>query len=76
MKPLIAYIKKLIETNSKESSKRFIALYCMLLISFIVLMYTSFDNAVNMMSALLSFVAILVGVSSWQAIKTNQNNKE
>ena len=66
---LLNYIKKLILSDSKESSKRFIAIYSMLLISFVTVAYTNKDNAVVVLTTLCGFVLSLVGVTAWLASK-------
>jgi hypothetical protein len=71
---MIKYIKKLILSNSKESSKRFIAIYSMLLVSFVVFVYTNKDNNVLVLGTLCSFVLTLVGVSAWHSVKSNKND--
>jgi succinate-acetate transporter protein len=70
---ILTYIKKLILSDSKESSKRFIAIYTMLLITFIVVAYTNKDNSVIVLTTLCGFVLTLVSVASWQSAKNNQN---
>ena len=75
MSRFIAYIKKLIESDSKESSKRFIAIYTMILITFVVLTYTTTKNVEIVLGQLLGFVLVLCGVAVWQSIKKSQNVK-
>lgn len=74
---LINYIKQLIDSRSKESSKRFIALFTTLgLITYVTIGYTRPDNAVLMLTTLCGFVLAILGVAAWQSVKmTNQNEK-
>jgi hypothetical protein len=66
---LFRYIKKLILIESKESSKRAIAVYSVALITYVVVRFTDSNNAVIILTTLCSFVLALVGVASWQAVK-------
>lgn len=72
---LFFYIKKIILSDSKESSKRFIAIYSMLLVTFVVIAYTNKDNSVMILGTLCGFILTLAGVASWQAVKTSKTNK-
>jgi uncharacterized membrane protein HdeD (DUF308 family) len=72
---MIKYLRKLILSDSKESSKRFIALYSMILVTFIVVVFTNSTNNVIVLTTLCGFVLTLVGVSAWQAVKTKNNDK-
>jgi len=63
------YIKKLIQSDSLESSKRAIALFTVLLITYTVALFTNHNNATTVLSILCSFVLALVGVAAWQQIK-------
>ena len=70
MTKVVKYLKALIDSNSKESSKRFLALYTMLfLVTFAVLKYTNSNNLVMVLAQLLSFVIAVLGVATWQKIK-------
>ena len=75
---MINYLKKLIQSDSKESSKRFMALYAVLiLMTYIVIRYTNIGNAVYMLGTLCSFVLTLAGVAAWTYNKKlNSNGKE
>lgn len=66
---IITYIKKLINRRSNESSKRFVALSCMLLVTYAVLRFTSEDNVVLVIAELLGFILVLFGVAVWENIK-------
>lgn len=62
--------KKLIESDSKESSKRFLAMYIVLVIGTIVTVYGMYSTDVDVVYLLivwLSFAGALLGISSWQS---------
>jgi len=70
MPKIVKYLKALIESNSKESSKRFLALYTVLcLATYAVVGFTSKDNVVLVIAELLSFVVGVLGITAWQKIK-------
>ena len=74
MKKLIEYIKKLTESDSNSSSKRFSALYTVVvLMTPTVFIYTSNDNLVMVLTILTAFVSTLFGISVHQDIKNKQN---
>lgn len=74
MKKLIEYIKKLTESDSNSSSKRFSALYTVIiLMTPTVFIYTNSDNIVMVLTILTTFVATLFGISVHQDIKNKQN---
>ena len=66
---LIKYIKKLINRRSNESSKRFVALSCMLLVAYATIRFTSEDNVVMVIAELLGFILVLFGVAVWENIQ-------
>ena len=75
MKKLTNFFKSLAQSNSNDSSKRFLAIYVTLaLITFIVLLYTNDKNNVMVLTTLCGFVLALVGVASWQSIKSSKND--
>lgn len=72
------YLKKIISSDSKESSKRFIAIWAMILVTAAVIVaLTKCDNTIEVLYVLLGFVASLLGITSWQSIRTkkHENNK-
>ena len=74
MKKLIDYIKKLTQSDSNSSSKRFSALYTVIiLMTPTVFIYTSNDNLVMVLTILTTFVATLFGISVVQDVKNKQN---
>jgi hypothetical protein len=66
---VILYLKKLINRKSNESSKRFMALATMMLITYAVLRYTTTENIVLVLGELLGFILVLMGVAVWENIK-------
>tara|TARA_R110000744_G_scaffold97622_2_gene188622 strand:+ start:2465 stop:2683 length:219 start_codon:yes stop_codon:yes gene_type:complete len=72
MRRFIAYLRKLIESRSKESSKRFIALMIMPLVYYAVLRYTNEDNVHLILVELLGFILVLCGVAVYENIKRNR----
>lgn len=74
---LLNYLKQLIASDSKESSKRFLAIYATVgLITFVVIAYTNKNNSVIVLTTLCGFVLTLVGVASWQAVKNHKKNND
>tara|TARA_R110000822_G_scaffold290366_1_gene412417 strand:- start:110 stop:328 length:219 start_codon:yes stop_codon:yes gene_type:complete len=72
MTKLIRYLKALIENDSKESSKRFLALYTVLcLATYAVVGFTNKENVVLVIAELLSFAIGVLGITAWQKIKNN-----
>ena len=71
----LKYIKKLILSDSRESSKRFLMLYSMLLCTFVVAFCTTTSNATAVLSMLLGFTLTLAGVASWQNVKKHKKDE-
>lgn len=70
---IFAYFRKLTESESRESSKRFLAVYVTLaLVSYVVIAYTNDKNCEFILGELLSFVLVLMGVAVWQSVKNRQ----
>lgn len=70
------YLKNLISSTSKESSKRFIAIYISLvLITYVVLRFTNASNIEMILGELIAFVLALVTASTLESIK-NKNKKD
>ena len=63
------YIRKLISNKASESSKRFIALFITLLVSYITLRYTTDDNFEIVLGELLSFILVLCGEAIWESTR-------
>ncbi len=71
----IEYLRKLTLGGNQESSKRFIALFTMLLVTYIVLRFTDADNVTIILGELIAFVLTLLGIASYETIK-GVNKKE
>ena len=63
------YIRKLISRNTNESSKRFIALFTVLLVTYATLRYTTRDNLEIVLGELLSFILVLCGEAVWESTR-------
>ena len=63
-KKIISYLDKLIKHDSRESSKRAIAIFVTTLIGVIVIAYTDKSNMLLVLAELIAFVSALVYVSS------------
>jgi hypothetical protein len=72
MRKFLAYIRKLIESRSKESSKRFMAIMTMVLVYYAVLRYTTIENIQLVLVELLGFILVLCGVAVYENIKRNK----
>tara|TARA_R110002153_G_scaffold32752_7_gene99071 strand:+ start:153 stop:395 length:243 start_codon:yes stop_codon:yes gene_type:complete len=75
MRRFIKYLKKLTESDSAESSKRFIALISMLMVGYVVGRFTNHSNMEIVLGELLGFVLALLAVAVWQSVK-NKNRGE
>lgn len=76
-KATVNYFKNLSIGTAKESSKRFIALYSVLvLISYIVIRFTNSKNIEIVLVELIAFVLSLLGVATWESIKTRKPEKK
>jgi len=68
------YIKKLIRSNSPESSKRFLAIYTVLLLAtYAVIRYTNSENLTTVLAELLGFVLALMGIKKKKNILKDKN---
>ena len=67
-KKIVKYLRKLIEVDSIESSKRFMALSTMILIFYGVLRFTNSENLEYVLAELLGFILVLCGVAVWEKI--------
>lgn len=65
----IEYLRKLTLGGNQESSKRFIALFTCLLVSYIVLRFTTKENLTLVLVELLGFILTLLGIASYESIK-------
>jgi len=72
----IEYLRKLTLSGGKESSKRFIALFTCLLVSYVVLRFTTEKNLEMVLVELLFFILSLLGLASYENHKGLGNTKE
>lgn len=64
-----SFFRKLIQSDSAESSKRFLAVYCTLfLVTFLILKFSNEENVELILGEILSFILVLFGVATWQKI--------
>jgi len=63
------YIKKLINSKSSDSSKRFLGIGLTVLVYFVTLRYTTVENMEFVLGELLSAILVIMGVSTWETIK-------
>jgi prephenate dehydrogenase len=70
------FLSKIIRRDTNESSKRFIALWTMSLLTYAVLRYTKHDNVVSIISALATFILALLGVAVWEQVELNSNKNK
>lgn len=75
MEKIKNFFNKIISSDSKESSKRFIALWAMSLLTYVILRYTETSNSLSIGGALMTFILSLLGVAVYEKIQTNINNK-
>jgi len=76
MKKIFGYLKKLVERDSQESSKRFMALVTMLLITYAVVRFTNSENIELILIELIGFVLALAGISQWSGDRKLTPKKE
>jgi len=72
-KKIVNYIKSIINADSQESSKRFIALFTMVLISYVVICFTDRHNIEFVLGELCLFVCVLMGIATYQNVNKNLN---
>jgi len=72
---LVDFILSLLHSHAKESSKRFIALGTMALVTYVVIRFTDHNNAEYILAQLLGFVLLLVGVTVVQDISNKRKNE-
>ena len=76
MKRIWSFINNLVNANSQESSKRFVALYVVIiLVSWMIFVYTDKHNVELILVELLGFAMMLFGVASWQDVRKNKDNQ-
>jgi hypothetical protein len=68
VKRIVNYIKSIINAETKESSKRFVALSTMLLVSYITIRFTDSSNIEFILGELLFFVCVLLGIATYENV--------
>lgn len=63
------YLYRLTLGGNKESSKRFIALYSSLLLTYAVCVYTSKENVVAVIAELSLLILSLLGIAAYENVK-------
>jgi uncharacterized membrane protein len=77
LKRIVDYLHTLTIGASKESSKRFMSLFIIiLLVTYVVVRYTDKDNMHLVLAELLFFVAALVGVATYETIQIKKTDKK
>lgn len=66
---LIEYFRKLTLGGTRESSKRFIALFTMMIVTYIVCRFTNADNVELILAELLTFITTLLGIAAYESVK-------
>jgi len=59
------FILKILRSESKESSKRLLALLTFIIVVIIVSLYTNEDNLVMVLDSLLLFITVLLGITAY-----------
>jgi len=70
---LLRYLKLLIQSDSKESSKRFIAIFTAISLMGLAFVYTNHTNIVGVLGILVGYVLTLMGISTYQNIKNGRS---
>ena len=69
------FIINILKRNTDESSKRFIAVYTMLLLTVLLGIYTNKDNIVIIADSLMLFILTLLGLGTFETVNALKNNK-
>ena len=69
------FFGRVISSESATSSKRFIAIWTMLLVTYVVIRYTNKGNLLGVLDSMLLFVLTLLGLAVWQSVKNEPKNK-
>lgn len=77
MRKVIEYLTNLTKSTSEQSSKRFIALYVILvLVSVSTFRFTDAGNFELVLVEFLGFVGLLLGIGSWQNVQDRKNSRK
>lgn len=69
MKKIKAFLTKIIQSDSKESSKRFSAIFSLLVATILSFVYTREHTLSIILPMWLSFILTLLGFAVWEKIK-------
>lgn len=74
MRKIFNYLANLTKSKTEESSKRFLALYVVLVIvSILTYKYTTSGNFTLVLAQVLGFAGLLLGIGSWQNVQDKKN---
>ena len=67
MKQFFSWFSLLIKMDSSESSKRFLAIFSIIVfVTYLVFRFSDHSNVEIILGEILSFVLVLFGVAAWQ----------
>lgn len=72
---ILEYLRKLMESKSLESSKRFISFYTMILVTIVTITgIIMSDDYVTILITLLTFIGSLLGIATLETISKHKND--
>lgn len=67
MRQIFNWFSRLIKMDSSESSKRFLAIFSIIVfVTYLVFRFSDHSNVEIILGEILSFVLVLFGVAAWQ----------
>lgn len=69
------FLTKVVQSDSKESHKRLLAVLCWLVPAISTFIYATEYNLLGVITVWISAMLTLAGFSVWEKIKGNENNK-
>lgn len=67
MRQIFSWFSRLIKMDSSESSKRFLAIFSIIVfVTYLVFRFSDHSNVEIILGEILSFVLVLFGVAAWQ----------
>ena len=69
------FLGKLIDADEPTSSKRFVVLWVLLLVTYVVVRFITTDNIIDFIYPTYTLILALLGVAAWQAIIKYRNGK-
>ncbi len=77
MRKIFEYFTNLTKAKTEESSKRFLALYVVIVIvSILTYKYTTSGNFTLVLAQVLGFAGLLLGIGSWQNVQDKKNTRK